>query len=104
MLGFYVWQLNDYGQNDAFMFGAGIEYNSRNWHWQLSSTGYLGWIGNGDDPVTLGMALERMYKHFSLDLNVRHGLHDFSYTSIELGIKYRLPGSSYNICGCNKKK
>ena len=90
MLGFYVWQTNSFGQNDAFMFGAGIEYNSKNWRFQLNNTGYLGWIGNGDDPVIMNMALERKCKHLSVNLGVRHGLNDYSYSGIEVGTKIRL--------------
>jgi hypothetical protein len=88
MMGFYVWQLNDYGQNDAFLFGAGLEYNSNKWHWQLNGRGYTGWLGNGDFPVVVSSSLEKQLKVFGFFLNLQQGLHDFDYTGVEIGTKY----------------
>jgi hypothetical protein len=88
MAGFYVWQLNDYGQNDAFLFGAGLEYNSGSWHWQLNGRGYTGWLGNGDFPVVAFSSLENRQKRFAWFLALQQGLHDFDYSSIEIGTKY----------------
>jgi hypothetical protein len=90
MLGFYVWQLNTYGQNDAFLFGAGVEYTSAKWRWKFNSSGYTGWIGNGDSPVKVNTSLERKCKHFSLVLNIGHGLKDYIYSSAEAGIRFDL--------------
>ena len=90
MCGFYVWQLNIYGQNDAFMYGAGIEYNSQKWRLKLNNTGYFGWRGNGDDPVIINFGLEKKYKQFDISLSALQGLNDFSYTSFELGTRLRL--------------
>jgi len=89
MCGFYAWQVNTFGQNDAFMFGAGIEYNSQKWRWKLNNTGYIGWIGNGDDPVIINFGIEKIFNQFGASLGVQQGLHDFSYTSLELGTRMR---------------
>jgi hypothetical protein len=90
MCGFYVWQLNTYGQNDAFMFGAGVEYNSQKWRLKLNNSGFLGWKNNGDDPVVAGFGLERIYKQFVISLSAQHGLNDFSYSSVEFGARIRM--------------
>ena len=90
MCGFYVWQMNTFGQNDAFLFGAGIEYTSQKWRCKINNTGYFGWIGNGDDPVIISIGLEKLFKQFGASLGVQHGLNDFSYTSFELGTRMSL--------------
>lgn len=88
MAGFYVWQMNGYGQNDALLFGAGSEYNSASCRIQVFGSGYLGWRNNGDDPIIIGTLFEKKVKHVTLSVNLRHGLHDSEYTSAELGLKY----------------
>jgi hypothetical protein len=87
MGGFYVWQMNTYGQNDAFLCGVGTEYNNKKWRWQLYSSGYFGWIKNGDDPVVIGTGLERKMKNITCVFGIRQGLHDVIYSTAELGIR-----------------
>jgi len=90
MIGFYVWQLNDFGQDDAFLFGGGIEYHHQNWYCQLNCRGYSGYRHNGDDPIIMSVESEKTFKDFVLTFNVRQGMHNYAYTSIELGTKLRL--------------
>lgn len=90
MLGFLVWQTNDddLRQNDAFLFGSGVEWNHRKIKLQAYGAGYLGYKNNGDKPVVLRCFLERTGKRFNTLLRFQQGLNDFDYTSFELGMKY----------------
>jgi hypothetical protein len=90
MAGLYVWQTNTDGfrQNDAFLFGSGLEWNRNKWKAQVYGTGYLGYMKNGDKPVMLRAFAERKLKRFSVLFRIQKGLHDFNYTSLEAGVKY----------------
>jgi len=90
MIGFYVWQTYraDHRQDDAFLFGTGFEWNPPAWKMQAYFTGYLGYE-EGDKPMLLRGILEKKGKKISMLLRLQYGLHDFDYTSIETGMKYR---------------
>lgn len=88
--GIYVWQLNNFGQNDAFLFGVGIENTSGKWFWQLNGRGYAGWKGNGDSPFVISSSLRNIQKKIACFITVQQGLFDFKYSSFETGIKYLL--------------
>ncbi len=91
MLGFYSWQLIQYGrrQNDAFLFGTGAEWNTKTLRLQTYIAGYLGYLANsGDKPIVFRTSLEKKFNRTSLLLNFQQGLHDFNYSTVETGIKY----------------
>ena len=91
MTGLYVWQTNLDGrrQNDAFLFGGGIEWNPSMWHIQLYGTGYLGYMDDeGDKPVLLRAGIERKGKRISQLLRFQQGISNFGYSSIEAGVRY----------------
>jgi hypothetical protein len=91
MAGFYCWQINreDLRQNDAFLFGAGVEWKKKDWTLQSTVSGYLGYMEHeGDKPILLRAAAEKDFRRVGLILKFQHGLQDFGYTSIELGGKY----------------
>jgi hypothetical protein len=93
MAGFYVWQIQveEFRQNDAFLFGTGLELNKNDWKFQTSVAGFLGYMENkGDKPIVFRTGLEKKLNRTSLLLRFQQGLHDFSYTSAEVGAKYRL--------------
>lgn len=93
MTGLYVWQTNLDGrrQNDAFLFGAGIEWNPSKWHIQLYTSGYLGYMDDqGDKPVLLRAGIERKGKRFSQVLRLQQGVSNFAYSSIEAGFRYNI--------------
>ena len=91
MTGFYCWQLNGDGhrQNDAFLFGSGLEWNKNNWHLQGYGAGYLGYLnGTGDKPIVLRAHIEKRHQQLGFLFRFQQGIHDFKYTSAELGAKY----------------
>ena len=93
MAGLYVWQTNLDGrrQNDAFLFGGGVEYNPSKLRIQVYGTGYLGYMNNmGDKPVLFRASIEQRGKRINGVFKFQQGIHDFEYTSIEAGLKYGL--------------
>lgn len=93
MLGFYTWSIDVEGhnQNDAFLFGTGLEWNRKNWRLQTNIAGYLGYLENsGDKPVVYRFQAEKRLKKTSLLLGFQQGLHDFKYSSFEFGGKWFL--------------
>lgn len=93
MAGFYVWQLNgdSHRQNDAFLFGNGLEWNKNGWKMQGYVAGYLGYLFNsGDKPIVLRTHTEKRFKKASLLLRLQQGMQDFKYSSVELGAKLYL--------------
>ena len=91
MAGFYCWQIEqeDFRQNDAFLFGTGFEWNQDNWRLQTYISGYLGYLENsGDKPVVFRTTAEKRIRKASLLLRFQQGLHDFKYSSVELGGRF----------------
>jgi len=92
MLGFYSWQIisDHHRQDDAFLFGGGAEWNTKTLRLQTYIAGYLGYLRNsGDKPIVFRTTLEKKLKRWSLLFGFQQGLHDFKYSSGELGTKYR---------------
>ncbi|MEI9808483.1 MAG: hypothetical protein WDO16_11785 [Bacteroidota bacterium] len=90
MAGFYAWQLisDKHRQDDAFLFGNGIEWNNKSIRWQTYIAGYLGYLkSSGDKPVVFRTAVEKKLKRNSLLFSFQQGLHDFKYSSVEMGMK-----------------
>ncbi len=95
MLGIFVWQIDmdDLRQNDAFLFGTGLEWNKNDWRIQTNVSGYLGYIyKSGDKPIVYRFNLEKKIKRTSLLLGFQQGLQDFNYSSAEIGLKYIFKG------------
>lgn len=93
MAGFYVWQLNgdSHRQNDAFLFGNGLEWNRDGWRLQGYVAGYLGYLFNsGDKPIVLRSHVEKRVANASFLFRFQQGIQDFKYSSFELGGKYFL--------------
>ena len=92
MFGFYVWQTNQdrHFQDDAFLFGAGMEYNKRDWRIQLSSCAYFGYMQNGDQPLLIRLGAEKKINRSTAILRFQQGLHDFKYSTVEAGAKWRI--------------
>lgn len=91
MLGLFVWQINedDLRQNDALLFGTGLELNKNNWRIKTDLSGFLGYIyKSGDKPIVYRLNLEKKVKRISLLFGFQQGIHDFKYSSVEMGTKY----------------
>ncbi len=90
MLGFYCWQIdrNDLRQDDAFLFGTGLEYRKNNWKWETSFSGYLGYLEKeGDKPMVFRSSLEKKFSKNAGLLKFQQGTHDYKYTTVEAGYR-----------------
>ena len=89
MVGFFVWQTNDddLRQDDAFLFGSGVEWNHHNFRLQGYGAGYVGYKDNGDKPVVFRVNFEKRRKSLVYIFRFQQGLHDFEYSSFEMGAK-----------------
>ncbi|MBU9936630.1 MAG: hypothetical protein KTQ13_08270 [Ferruginibacter sp.] len=91
MLGFYSWHIESdkNNQDDAILFGTGLEWNKNTWRLQTNVAGYLGYLENsGDKPVVFRFNMEKRIKKFGLLFGFQQGLHDFKYSTLEAGLKY----------------
>jgi hypothetical protein len=93
MAGFYTWQIvsDKHRQDDAFLFGSGMEWNTKSLHLQTYIAGYIGYLEkSGDKPVVFRVSAEKKLKRSSLLLGFQQGLNDFKYSSGEVGVKYSI--------------
>lgn len=93
MAGLYVWQMDkgDLRQNDAFLFGSGLEWNKDNWKLSPYFAGYLGYEAkSGDKPIVFRLNAEKRFAKTSLFFCLQQGINDFKYTSAEAGFKWLL--------------
>ena len=92
MLGMYVWQTNSDTryQNDALLFGLGVNYQHGGWRTETHIRGYSGYLNNGDRPVVWKTELSRVYKRLKVEFSYQMGLHDFAYHTLEIGAAYFL--------------
>jgi hypothetical protein len=91
MAGFYVWQIESdiFKQDDAFLFGAGLEYRKKNFSLHTNIAGYLGYLENqGDKPVVFRTRAEQHFKKMKLVLGFQQGLNDFDYSSFDAGLRF----------------
>ncbi|MCH8904855.1 MAG: hypothetical protein IIA45_13190 [Bacteroidetes bacterium] len=92
MAGFYAWQTNttDYFQDDAFLYGLGLELANETILFQTSIDGYYGYINNGDRPMVYRASIEKHIKKMRFKLEFQQGIIDFGYSSIGLTIGHVL--------------
>jgi hypothetical protein len=87
MVGFYVWQLhgNSQLQNDAFLYGLGVDFNTPKLEVKNSFGGYNGYLGNGDSPMLYRLIFRSKFdSQINYELGLQAGIQDFNYTSIRL--------------------
>ena len=91
MLGFYSWETNDdpLPQNDAFMYGFGLEYANNGWSVKNELTGYNGYKENGDRPAVYRLNVSKEFDRLVLTTRYQHGLRDYDYRSIECSVGYK---------------
>jgi hypothetical protein len=91
MAGFYCWEIEkeNLRQNDAFLFGTGLEWNKNGWRMQTTIAGYLGYLEHsGDKPIVFRAGFEKKLKRTGLLLKFQQGIHDFKYSTVEFGGRY----------------
>jgi hypothetical protein len=88
-IGFYVWQTNldNYPQNDALLFGGGIDLDFRDFFLNQSIGGYEGYMNNGDKPLVYRVDLGIKMGEAALVFGYENGLRDFPFQSIRAGFQ-----------------
>jgi hypothetical protein len=88
LCGFYSWQVNrdDNLQNDAFLYGAGVNLCFSEFKLKNHFGGYSGYLNNGDKPMVYRCCIEsNLKKTINYKLQFQHGIHDFPYNSVRIG-------------------
>jgi hypothetical protein len=92
MAGGYFWQADNimrHRQDDAFLFGSGLEWNKKNIRIQTCVTGYLGWYYRlRDKPILFRAGIDKTMKKNTWFFQFQQGLHNFNYSSVEMGMKF----------------
>ena len=91
LAGFYVWQTFDdrYYQNDAFLYGVGIDMCAAKINISNAFGAYSGYIGNGDNPSVYRLKLASKFdSKFNGALCFQQGFRDNYYRSIRLSLRY----------------
>lgn len=95
MAGFYSYQTQggnaNYRQNDAFLFGLGLDYLHQDWMASVSIRGYLGYFDLLDQPIAVRTQFSRDFEHLRFFTAVQFGIQDLIYVSPEVGIGVLLP-------------
>ena len=107
MLGFYSWQTNlsTYHQDDAFLYGAGMDYSFGKNTLSASLAGYSGYLGKrktiiinelkpipfNDRPMVFRVGYSHEWQSIQAGLRYQYGLYDFKDQSIRLWIGYSFP-------------
>ena len=104
MLGFYSWQTNlsTYHQDDAELYGLGMDYTFRKNTLSADLAGYHGYVGNHkliiineltpvpfkDRPMVLRLEYTHKWKSIQAGLRYQDGLNDFSSQGLRLWVSY----------------
>lgn len=97
--GFLCWQTDKGKQNDAFQYGLLLGLNLSKFSISESFGGYSGWQSTRgenahlvhDRPMSLKTKLAYdIDKHWEVNVMVQHGLRDYPYTQIHMGVAYNI--------------
>ena len=89
--GFYVYQTNleNYRQNDAFLYGAGFQLETGRFLIEPHAGGYMGYLKLGDRPLVGRLDLTFDPPSALLwKLRIQKGSADFPYTSFRFTVRY----------------
>ncbi len=91
MVGFYSWETNEdvLPQNDALMYGIGLEYSKGSVSVKNEWTGYNGYKNNGDKPSVYRLTFSKEYSRLIVGAKYQYGLRDYDYHTIETSIGYK---------------
>ena len=94
MAGFYVWQtyLDNYPQNDALLYGLGVNFVFRDFSLEQSLRGYSGYMANGDHPLVYRAELGIRSGDARFVIGYERGLRDYPFQGIRTGIVIKPTG------------
>ncbi len=91
-IGFYCWQtnLNNYPQNDALLYGCGINFDFKDFFVNQSFRGYSGYMKNGDQPMVYRADVGIKMGEAAFVVGYEKGLKDFLFQSFRAGFQIGL--------------
>ncbi len=90
-LGFYSWQTNDMDnlQNDAFLYGGGMELSNEKWTFTNSLSGYSGYKNERDKPMVYTLTVKRELKKNAIQFQYMYGIRDWQYQTFKLAYSWQ---------------
>src|SRR5688572_13916662 len=90
--GFYVWQTNSdhHPQDDAVLYGLGMETQLRKWRFNQVLAGYNGYLDMRDRPSVIRFQATRQQPLFSYGLEYQVGLRDYQFSSFKFLVTFFL--------------
>jgi len=88
MIGFLCYQLNNFHQNDALLYGGKLKLFSEKWSLESSLGGYDGWLDLGDHPIVLRGRLNWDAGSTQYFFQYQHALHEYPYRRFQTGVKF----------------
>ncbi|MBS1779908.1 MAG: hypothetical protein JST70_11325 [Bacteroidetes bacterium] len=85
LAGFYSWQTyrEDYRQDDAPLYGAGLELSGKHLILDDNISGYTGYFKTGDQPIVNKLSVtSKMKTIINFKVLYQYGLRDWDYASI----------------------
>lgn len=88
-IGFYSWQtyLDNYPQDDALLFGGGIDFDFKDFFVNQTLSGYSGYMNNGDRPVVYRIDFGIKMGNAALVFGYEKGFRDYPFQSIKAGFQ-----------------
>lgn len=93
MLGFYAWQTNlpDHFQDDAVIYGLGVNLELKNFSVNQSFGGFSGYLDNGDHPQAYRIDIQsRLKSTVNYKIRFQYGMKDSNYQSIRFSMLFNL--------------
>jgi hypothetical protein len=88
-IGFYCWQtyLDNYPQNDALLYGGGIDFDFKDFFVNQTLCGYSGYMRNGDQPTVYRIDFGIKMGNAALVFGYEKGIVDYPFQSIRAGFQ-----------------
>jgi len=93
-LGFYSWQTYNEAtpQNDAFLYGAGMDWLKENLTVSGYLSGYNGYEKNRDKPVVATLETRYDWVKTAASVQFLYGLRDWNYQTFRFSFIWKFPG------------
>jgi hypothetical protein len=90
--GFYSWQTYNEAtpQNDALLYGAGLEYRNPAWCFSGDFSGYSGYLKNQDRPQVITLDLRHDWPASAARIRFLYGLRDWNYKTVKFSFIWKL--------------
>jgi len=95
-LGFYSWQTYNEAtpQNDALLYGAGVDYLHSGWQISGQLSGYSGYLKIHDRPCLLTFEGRYDWMATAVRLQFLYGLHDWNYQTLRFSFIWKFDGKN----------